>query len=87
MHGIIFCSAEWSGGLYHHERRSCTIPEVKEWDLEATEANEEERIPFVMTITIEYKQNDKPSKNDRLEIFNKLGVSARLLKNQNKCTI
>ena len=63
------------------------VPEVQEWELEATEADEEEGAPVITTITVKYKQNGKPSKNDLHEIFNKLGVRTKLPKNPNKLII
>ena len=63
------------------------IPEVQEWELEVTEVDKEEGAPVIMAITVKYKQNGKPSKNDLQEIFNKLGVRTKLPKNPNKCII
>ena len=55
--------------------------------LEATKANNEETAPNFTTITVKYKQNGKPSKNELQDIFNKLGVHTKLPKNPNKCII
>ena len=81
----MFVAAQNAEEEYLAEREEVVpVPEVQEWELEATEADEEEGAPVIMTITVKYKQNGKPLKNDLQEIFNKLGVRTRLPKNPNK---